>query len=270
MIYIRSLSVFFLFACLLLSSSCSVGGAQWQLQSGGTGSLPRPVRVLLAGDSLMASLGPQLRKELSGYTNLTLFPIGKSSSGLARPDFYDWPRVLEEHLRSDQPHIVVMWIGTNDSQRIYRMPQAGEPGSKSWLIAYYGKIAQIVNLSRRYHARFILMGPPAVAHSSRTDATLVIINDFMRRICRRYSIPYIDTRAALCDSHGHFCLQGRRASGERVDIRTPDRVHITADGNRIVMKHLLPILSRIIAGQSATPSRNSYSRGNRSISGSNQ
>ncbi len=264
MTYIRSLSLCFILFCLFMSSSCSVGGAQWQLQTGGTGTLSRPVRVLLTGDSLMEGLGSQLRDELSGYSNLTLIPIGKKSTGLCRPDFYDWPRVLENHLRSDKPHIVVMWIGTNDTQRIYGNPQAGEPCSKPWMYAYYGKLAQVVNLTRRYHARFILMGPPAVGNDPKIDANLISINNFMRRVCNRYSIPYIDTRAALSDSRGRFCMQGRRSTGERVDIRTRDRIHITADGNRIVMRHLLPVLSRTISGQ---PDRTSPSRGKKSISG---
>lgn len=236
---------------------------EWGLKPGGKGKLPREQRVLMAGDSLMVGLGPQMRTELSGYSNLTFIPIGKSSSGLARADFYNWPRVLEEHLRSDRPQVVVMWVGTNDSQAIYGMPSIGEVGSKTWLAAYYGKIAEVARLSLSHGAKFVLMGPPVVS-DAKTDAKLAVINKLMQRVCQRARIPFIDTRAALADREGRYCQQARMPDGSVVPIRTPDGVHITAAGNRIVMKRLLPDLSRIVMGYSpiTTPMR-----GNRSITG---
>ncbi len=236
---------------------------EWGLKPGGKGKLPREQRVLMAGDSLMVGLGPQMRTELSGYSNLTFIPIGKSSSGLARADFYNWPRVLEEHLRSDRPQVVVMWVGTNDSQAIYGMPSIGEVGSKTWLAAYYGKIAEVARLSLSHGAKFVLMGPPVVS-DAKTDAKLAVINKLMQRVCQRARIPFVDTRAALADREGRYCQQARMPDGSVVPIRTPDGVHITAAGNRIVMKRLLPDLSRIVMGYSPITAP---MRGNRSITG---
>lgn len=236
---------------------------EWGLKPGGKGKLPREQKVLMAGDSLMVSLGPQMRTELSGYSNLTFIPIGKSSSGLARADFYNWPRVLEEHLLSDKPQVVVMWVGTNDSQPIYGMPSAGEVGSKTWLAAYHGKIAEVARLSLSHGARFVLMGPPVVS-DAKTDAKLAVINKLMQRVCQRAKIPFIDTRASLADREGRYCQQARMPDGSMVPIRTPDGVHITAEGNRIVMKRLLPGLSSLVMGYAPATAR---TRGNRSITG---
>ena len=236
---------------------------EWGLKPGGKGKLPREQKVLMAGDSLMVSLGPQMRTELSGYSNLTFIPIGKSSSGLARADFYNWPRVLEEHLLSDKPQVVVMWVGTNDSQPIYGMPRAGEVGSKTWLAAYHGKIAEVARLSLSHGARFVLMGPPVVS-DAKTDAKLAVINKLMQRVCQRAKIPFIDTRASLADREGRYCQQARMPDGSMVPIRTPDGVHITAEGNRIVMKRLLPGLSSLVMGYAPATAP---TRGNRSITG---
>ena len=235
---------------------------EWGLKPGGKGKLPREQKVLMAGDSLMVSLGPQMRTELSGYSNLTFIPIGKSSSGLARADFYNWPRVLEEHLLSDKPQVVVMWVGTNDSQPIYGMPR-GEVGSKTWLAAYHGKIAEVARLSLSHGARFVLMGPPVVS-DAKTDAKLAVINKLMQRVCQRAKIPFIDTRASLADREGRYCQQARMPDGSMVPIRTPDGVHITAEGNRIVMKRLLPGLSSLVMGYAPATAP---TRGNRSITG---
>ncbi len=246
------------FVCALAAAAV-LQAEEGGLKSGGAGRLAQERKVLLVGDSLMASLGPQLREELSRYKKLTLIPIGKPSSGLARPDFYNWPRVLEEHLRRERPQVVVMWVGTNDTQSIYEMPSAGEVGSKTWLAAYRGKIAEVVRLSMKHGARFILMGPPMVSNE-KMDAKLAVINKFMKLVCQRAKIPYIDTRAVLSNAAGRYCSQGRMSDGSLVPIRMPDGVHITKEGNRIVIKRLLPVLSRMVIGYAP-------GSGNRGING---
>ena len=38
------------------------------------------------------------------------------SSGLARPDFHDWPAHLRDTLRTSDPDIVIVTFGGNDAQ----------------------------------------------------------------------------------------------------------------------------------------------------------
>lgn len=268
-----------LIACLW----CLVGGGllmgaqpnmtnSW-LVPGGARQLRIPVRVLLAGDSLMASLGPQMRATLRGYGNLTCIPIGKGSTGLARPDFYDWPRVLKEHLVKDKPHVVVMWIGTNDSQDIYGMPNLGGLFSRDWQIAYLGKIREIIQLVRQHRARLIIMGPPVVG-GERLNGNLKIINKLMAWTCQKSGVCYVNTRIILADSRGEFRMQGALRNGQMAVLRTPDQIHITADGNRKVMEYLLPCLAveiqRAFSGSAPPPTPASSSaprRGGAGISG---
>lgn len=247
-------------------------GSGW-LVPGGSRPLGAPVRVLLTGDSLMESLGPQMRDALSGYSNLTLIPIGKKSTGLSRSDFYNWPAVLKQHLVADKPHVVIMWVGTNDPQGIYGMTGLGEPCSKAWQLAYLGKIREIFKLVRLHKARFILMGPPVVG-DPKLNAQLADINRLMAWACKREGICYIDTRAILGDSHGGFHLQGKLPNGQMALLRTADRVHITADGNKRVMHYLLPYVAqeirRYFSPQSAansSPAPQGQRRGSTGISG---
>ena len=243
-------------------------GSGW-LAPGVSRPLRTPVRVLLTGDSLMEGLGPQMRNALSGYSNLTLIPIGKKSTGLSRPDFYDWPRVLQEHLIADRPHVVVMWVGTNDPQGIYGMSGLGEPCSKEWQVAYLGKVREIFSLTRRYKARLILMGPPVVG-DSKLNEQLDTINKLMAWACKREGVCYIDTRAILCDAHGRFCMQGPLPNGQIGVWRSRDQVHITSDGNKRVMHYLLPYLGQEIRkcfSPSAPARRSLHSRGSTGISG---
>lgn len=217
------------------------------LECGGTGKATFPVRILLTGDSLMEAMGPQMKREMAGYENITLIPIGKRSTGLSRPDFYNWPKVLEANLRKHNPQIVVMWVGTNDPQNIYGHTGLGEPCSQAWNKAYYHKLFEIAKLCHTYGARLIFLGPPVVDEEP-LDSQLVKINKLMYQFCKRYKLGYINTRAILADSRGNYMHSIRKPDGSKVDIRWRDRVHITGDGNRLVMDKLLPYMGHVIPG----------------------
>lgn len=243
------------FFCLLLCAVCAAAAPSRQLSPGSGwlvqgGSYPSqlwktPVRVLLAGDSLMESLGPQMRRSLAGYSNITFIPIGKKSTGLSRSDYYDWPAVLKRHLVQDRPHVVVMWVGTNDPQGIYGLKGLGEPCSDAWLQAYRDKVREVITLSHRHGARFMLMGPPVVG-DAKLNAQLGRIDRLMGEVCKAMGICYISTRLILGGAGGIFRPQGRLLNGQMVTLRTADRVHITADGNRRVMDYMLPYLAHEI------------------------
>ncbi len=215
------------------------------LECGGSGKAAQPIRILLTGDSLMEALGPQMQKALEGYENISLIPIGKRSTGLSRPDFYNWPKVLEENLQQHRPHIVIMWVGTNDPQGIYGQKNLGEPCSREWLKAYTYKLIEIARLCQKYHARLIFMGPP-VMDEEPLNTQLLKITDIMRRTCSHYKLGFIDTRPLLSDSKGKYIHRAKLPDGRVADIRWKDRVHITGDGNLLIMRKLLPYMGSII------------------------
>lgn len=213
----------------------------------GEGTVQHPTRILLTGDSLMEGLGPQMKKALDGYANLTLIPIGKKSTGLSRPDFYNWPQVLEKNMVAHKPQIVVMWVGTNDPQNIHGMKGLGEPLSIVWQKAYYSKLMEIVSIVRKHNARLILMGPP-IMDEQPLDKQLQGIIRIMDWTCRNNGAQFLNTRPILADANGRYMQRARLQNGKVVDIRTRDHVHITSDGNILVMDKLLPYLSKYLPG----------------------
>ncbi len=119
----------------------------------------RGARVLFTGDSLMESMGPQMQPILTEQLGWSCLPIGKKSTGLCRSDFYNWPEVLEKNLRSFRPHLVVMWVGTNDNQNVHGVKTGGLL-TDEWKKAYYRKMMEIAGLCRKYRAELIFIGPP--------------------------------------------------------------------------------------------------------------
>lgn len=221
-------------------------GVQPGFRINGKAKMRRNMTILLTGDSLMESLGPELKQALAGYEGLTVIPIGKKSTGLSRPDFYNWPQVLEQHLQQYSPTVVVMWVGTNDPQNIHGMTGLGEPCSKAWQRAYLGKLKQIIALTYKYKARLVFMGPP-VMDTEPLNSQLFAINRLMEWISAKVGAHFINTRAILSDKEGRY-IHRAEINGKLQDLRTHDHVHITSTGNQIIMQHLLPAITAACTG----------------------
>ncbi|HLJ08358.1 MAG TPA: hypothetical protein VKX24_07455, partial [Acidimicrobiia bacterium] len=75
-----------------------------------------PLRVLVVGDSLGIDLGSVLVNDLdaTGVVQATL--DGQVSTGLTRPDYFDWPAELADDLPKYTPQVVVVMLGANDAQ----------------------------------------------------------------------------------------------------------------------------------------------------------
>jgi hypothetical protein len=220
------------------------------LKPNGTGKADKETRILLTGDSLMESMGPQMVKAMVGYENIVLRPIGKRSTGLSRPDFYNWPKVLEANLIDFKPQIVVMWVGTNDPQNIHGHKNLGEPLSEQWKDVYKQKIQEIINICKAHGAKIIFIGPPAVDEEP-LDRQLREIEKLIRHVSKANGQGYRSSRTALGDDKGQYLHEKRMPDGRMATIRWKDRVHITGDGNFIMMSDLLPYMGYCIHG---TPS----------------
>ncbi|MFP2902818.1 hypothetical protein [Corallococcus sp. 4LFB] len=83
---------------------------------------PAPRRtVLLLGDSLIATgFGEYLQNQLAAHPRIRCERRAKSSTGLARPDFFDWLEVGQQEVRQHQPDVVVVILGGNDGQACTR------------------------------------------------------------------------------------------------------------------------------------------------------
>ena len=75
-----------------------------------------PLRVLIVGDSIGIDLGDALLPDLAQTGVVSAALDGRVSTGLTRPDYFNWPAELTADLKSQDPQVVVIMIGANDAQ----------------------------------------------------------------------------------------------------------------------------------------------------------
>jgi hypothetical protein len=110
-----------------------------------------PARVLVVGDSEAGLLSPNLQTmiETTGLTSMST--DYQNSSGLVRPDFFDWPTHLRQSIPAAKPDIVIAVFGLNDAQSFSSTdtqagPAAGHAvDSPEWRAEYAKRVDDLMN-----------------------------------------------------------------------------------------------------------------------------
>ncbi len=206
-------------------------------------------RILVAGDSLSIYLADALRPLLAGRPGTTFSAKGKVSSGLARPDFYDWEREMTAAATAVKPDTVVIMIATNDNQTLTRPGGSkvafGRPG---WDAEYARRVRRLVELARlgNPHARIFWVGAPVMANP-RLNADVAAINAVIaRQIDVLPGCRFVDVRRTLADASGNYATALPAPGGPR-PARTPDGVHLTAYGAKLLANATLTSMSPTLA-----------------------
>ncbi len=205
--------------------------------------------ILVAGDSLSIYLADALRPLLAGRPGTTFSAKGKVSSGLARPDFYDWEREMTASATNVKPDTVVIMIATNDNQTLTRPGGSkvafGRPG---WDAEYARRVRRLVELARlgNPHARIFWVGAPVMANP-RLNADVAAINAVIaRQIDALPGCRFVDVRRTLADAGGNYAATLPAPDGPRA-ARTPDGVHLTAYGAKLLANAALTSMSPTLA-----------------------
>jgi len=79
-------------------------------------STEEPLRMWLGGDSMTIELANAVEAAVVDRPEISLTTHAQVSSGLSRPDYFDWPAHLTDEVLPERPEVVVVMFGANDSQ----------------------------------------------------------------------------------------------------------------------------------------------------------
>lgn len=247
----------------LLLLVATAAGAEGRGAGGGAAS-PRK-RVLLLGDSFVVSaFGVTLERLLTEHPELEGARRGKSSSGLSRPDFFDWFEEGRRQVARHRPDLVVVMMGGNDGQDL--VPWAGKPrvrwGSPEWPVAYRERIEAFLKIVRAPGRAVLWLGLPPMG-PPRFEKKVEYIRGLQREAFRGLEdVSYLETRPLLTDDGGMLLptvpsSKGGKKKGAR--IRDPDGVHFTAAGGQFFATAVWPaVLAKL--GVNAAPARGASPR----------
>lgn len=224
-----------------------------------TSGAPLVVRVF--GDSQSRDLAVSMQNAAAGDARITIDDRGKVSTGLARPDYYNWPARLQEQLSQADADVVVFMAGDNDDQSLQDREGhlVATIGTPEWAEEYRRRVAGIMDLVDNHRRKLVWVGDPAVGVDS-LNRTIAVINPIVADEAARrpgwvtYVAPSKVLEGPNGESQDYVTLPGGTAP---VKCRRGDGVHLTVDCIRVLADQALaairPMFSLDVATTTTAP-----------------
>jgi uncharacterized protein len=210
-----------------------------------------PIRVLLLGDSLIATeFGVEFQQILNRTPGYQCKRRAKSATGLARSDAFDWIHAARLAVAKRRPELVVVMIGSNDAQDV--VPPAHRRGhphafgrvnweKPGWNAAYRARSAALLNEVASPRREVLWMELP-IMRSRRLDKKLQRVRQAQRAVvlARPRDADYLGV-VNVMRSMGSP-TQTRRQRWRRL---RRDGVHFSRRGSQLLARMILPVLHAV-------------------------
>ena len=198
-----------------------------------------PLRVLIVGDSLGIDMGGQLQYDLAGTGVVNAALDARESTGLTRPDYFNWPAELATDLKTASPEVVVIMIGANDAQDFLGPPDVPYT-SPQWNPMYAQRVSSFMQEAESGGAQVIWVGMPPMENpglsAQMTDLDGI---DQTEAAAQKPPVVYISTDKSLGTAQGGYTAFITNAAGQVVNVRTPDGTHLTPGGGQVVAQQVI-------------------------------
>jgi hypothetical protein len=205
-----------------------------------TVSSTEKLRLWAGGDSLGEYVGSQL---LSPVANAELTEIVLDyhiSTGLARPDYFDWQAQLATVMSQERPpEALVFMVGGNDDQNMAASTGIVATGSPEWYAEYRRRVAAVMDTggqSATSHLYWI--GLPPMREQPRQNLAAGINQILSEEAANRPRVTFVDIAGLLSGPDGGFSTHISDQEGHQRVARAPDGVHITLTGSSWVAERI--------------------------------
>ncbi len=203
-------------------------------------------KLYVIGDFLAAGLADALPAALEENSTAEITEETRRSSGLARPDAYDWSARIRTLLEGGEMHIAVVMLGINDRRRIRTAQGFRDFGTDAWAESYRTRLDSIIKQFTDKKIAVYWLGLPIVADEE-ARAEYERINDMIRERAYLGGIKYVDTWNGFSDQFSNYSAFGPSVEGITKRLREADGIGFTADGNRKLAEFAAAVIKRDLA-----------------------
>jgi uncharacterized protein len=190
-----------------------------------------PLRILAIGDSLGADLALGLERLVDTRPSFLVRIDTREATGLARPDYFDWPYQVELDLESMRPDVVVAMLGGNDAQNFLVGGHAVVLGTPAWKAEYAKRVDRVMQEVTESGRPLVWVGLPPMG-SARLTHAMRLINAIARaRALAHPGVAYLESWELFVGADGHYTAYLPDTSGQEELVREPDGVHLTVAGS---------------------------------------
>lgn len=152
------------------------------------------------------------------------------SSGLTRPDYFDWPARLDELIAEHGAEAIVVTFGANDAQGIATPSGPASFGTDAWIEEYRRRVADVMTRLAAEDRTVYWIGQPIMRDGGFDDRMRLISDLYRDEAARHPGVRFIDIRALFSDASGSYSAYLDGADGQPALVRRDDGIHLTAAG----------------------------------------
>ena len=214
-------------------------------------SARRPLRIWVAGDSLAEVPGQALERAAAAAPAVRILPIeSRLSTGLGRPDLYNWFKRIPAALRQLHPKVAVLSFGADDAHNFMSGVPAGKHigklGTPSWDDEYVRRAAGVTRELNARGITVVWLGLP-IPRGRGFFYSFRIVNRLLRHVVAgaKPHALYVDTWHMLATPQGRYADYLRDPQGRLVQMRASDGIHYTQTAGDLIARAILAELGQV-------------------------
>jgi uncharacterized protein len=212
-----------------------------------------PLRMWIAGDSMAGIFGQALVREANGTGFVKADLDYRISTGLARPDYFNWPAHMKDETHKRQPEVLVVVFGANDSQGLQtRAGDVYQPLTDGWRVEYARRVGATMDLLKSEGRLIFWIGQPIARESEYSERLRDLNTIYAAQAKERSWVFYVDAYSLFADKNGDYTAYMRDGNGDVELVREQDGVHLTWAGGERLAGAVLYLLG-LFADFSAEP-----------------
>lgn len=210
-------------------------------------------RILVIGDQMAGGMGAGLARMAEGDATLQVINRFNESSGLARPEIYDWAAAIPKMAEAKNFSGAVVLLGLNDRRDLKDGDKVLKFGTAEWDVLYKSRIDAVLDALAAQHIQVFWMGEPPMGEPL-LDADMQNITALVKERVAAKNGGFIDLRVPFLAASGGYTDRGLDDTGVERRLRESDGVTFFKQGNNRLGQIALAAVKNVPAAAGVAPS----------------
>jgi len=210
-------------------------------------------RIAFVGDStsdgLWGGMSQLVSRDACLKASVELGRYAKNSTGLTRPDRFDWAQEVRKVGESFKPKLFVMSLGLNDRQSVVEKGQITLENSPFYPDKYKERVTAVLRNVTPSNAALLWVGLAAM-RAAAADKDAREKNRLFEEAIRSFGVAtmrYVEPWRLNPLGPDTFASYGPDHNGKMIQLRASDGEHFTPAGDLVVAAYLLPKITATLA-----------------------
>ncbi len=197
----------------------------------------RPLRILLVGDSMMDLTAPGvkdvLQPQIAGR-RVSVVSFSGPGTGLLSKKNFDWHKGVQDLINEHDPDIIVAMF-TGNCPTPMDLGADGQPivcETPAFYAAWAHASDLLTGIMTSRGAQAVWVLPPPELGEKRTRGVRALRDTYLALTGTHPGVRYVDAQAVLGGPNGEYLTSAPGPDGTDAPLRTPDTVHLAAEGIR--------------------------------------